>query len=119
MSKLITVTRQDITQGYQTVQSVHAALEWAKVYPEDFKIWSEQNKYITSLAVKNENTLIALCFKLELFSVKFSKFYEPDIDEITAICFISNEHTKRFTSSMPLVNKNYGNIDKHINKREL
>lgn len=101
--KLIIVTRQDLTPGYQATQASHSALLFAQEFPQIFKEWSK-NSYLALLSVENEQELISLISKLEKSKVKFSVFREPDIqNQITSICIEPSDASRRMTSDLPLM----------------
>lgn len=113
--KLIIVTRKDLTPAYQSVQSTHSALQFAHEFPHIFKEW-QKIPYLAVLSVDNEQELLKLISKLEKSNIKFSIFKEPDIgDEITSICIEPSDASRRITSSLPLMLKEYNceKIDKN------
>lgn len=115
--KLITVTRQDLTPGYQTVQSAHALAEFIFKYPIIANDWHINSNFLATLAVKNESELIQLTQKLEQNNIKFVIFNEPDIDnQITAIAIEPSDASRRICSNIPLALREYNDltlIDKH------
>jgi len=65
------------------------------------KQWN--NSYLISLSVNSEKKLIEILTKLNDMSIPASYFTEPDINnELTSICFLETEETKKLTSSLPL-----------------
>lgn len=112
--KLIIVTRQDLSYGYQTVQSAHAVAEFCDSYPKEYKEWKTNSNSIICLAVKDEKKLIKLTEKLQSKQINISPFYEPDIDnQLTAIAIEPSINARKITSYIPLVGKKSGNVDKH------
>jgi hypothetical protein len=82
-------------------QSGHAISQFFLEYPELGKQWN--NGYLISLSVKNEYELQKLLHKLQDMHVDVSYFTEPDINnELTSICFLENEDTKRLTKDLKL-----------------
>jgi len=68
------------------------------------------------LSVNDEKELLELISKLEKSNIKFSVFREPDIDdEITSICIEPSDKSRRITSSLPLLLKEY-NTENKIDK---
>lgn len=68
------------------------------------------------LSVENEQELLKLISKLEKSNIKFSVFKEPDIgNEITSICIEPSVESRRITSSLPLMLKEY-DMNNQINK---
>lgn len=112
ISKLTIVTRGDLTPGYQSSQATHSALLFSQEHPYIFQQWLNQ-PYIVLLSIKNEQELKKLIFKLKKSNLYFSVFTEPDIDnQITAVCIEPSEKTRRFTSSLPLMLRQYNTNDK-------
>ena len=104
--KLITVTRRDLTPGYQSVQSSHAIVNFAIHHPDLFKQWHEQSNYLAQLSVENLSQLSLLCSKLDDKGILYVPFYEPDLDnQLTAICIEPTDAARRITSSLPLMLK--------------
>ena len=58
MDKLYIITRQDMSPGYQGVQSIHAAFQFAAEHPEKWKSWFEKSNYLAFLAAKDEGHLL-------------------------------------------------------------
>lgn len=113
--KLIVVSRKDLSPGYQATQAIHSSLQFAHEFPQIFNEW-KKDPYLAILSVENEQELLKLITKLEQSHIKFSIFKEPDIgDEITSICIEPSEKSRRITSSLPLMLKEY-NVDNLINK---
>lgn len=99
--KLTIVTRQDLTPGYQSAQSVHSSLLFAQEHSVIYNKWYA-DPYLALLAIKNEHELLKLISKLEKSKIKFSVFREPDINnQITSICIEPSDATRRLTSSLP------------------
>lgn len=113
MSKrLTTITRQDLTSGYQTVQTAHAVADYAFRYPLRFLKWRLMGRYLISLATTDKDSLEELMKALDNLGVKYARFYESDIKEITAIAFCSKK-AEQLTKSLPLANRKIGIKDKH------
>jgi len=78
--------------------------------------------YLAQLSVENEEELYSLISKLEKNHLKFVVFREPDIrNQITAIAIEPSDKTRRLTSSLPLMLKEYNifnGIDKNTFKGE-
>ena len=96
------ITRSDISEGYQVVQSAHAIAEFAYEHPETFLKWKKDTNSIICLSVKDEEYLLKL---YEKFSNKTpsSSFYEPDVDAFTAICVYGTSEIRKSLSHLPLV----------------
>lgn len=113
MQRLITVTRQDLSSGYQTVQTAHAVADYAIMYPHEFKHWHKNGNYLISLATKDQDSLEELIYALDNIGVLYIKFYEPDVDQVTAIAFVERNNTKELTKGLQLANRVVGTLNKH------
>ena len=104
-SKLVIITRSDLTQGYQSQQSTHSVADFAHEFPQSFNEWKTTSNSIICLQVNNETELDTLYNKLsKLTSV--TKFYEPDLnDELTSICLYANKDIRKKLSYLPLLGK--------------
>lgn len=114
-TKLIVITRSDITQGYQVVQSTHSIADFAHQFPDVFSKWKEESNSIICLSIKSQEKLLNLYEKYN-YLTSVVKFFEPDIDEYTSICLYGTPDIRKNLSSLPLSLKtNDGNFNK-INK---
>lgn len=105
--KLITVTRKEISPGYQLVQSGHAIAEFAHQFPDKFTQWKEQSNYLVSLSTDNEKTLQDLYNKLQYYGADIVAFYESDIqNQMTAICFYGTPEMQHYTKKLDLALQN-------------
>lgn len=123
---MIVVTRQDLSPGYQAVQSIHALPEFAKEHPEEYQNWYETSKYIALLSVKDEHHLKNLIRKLNEKGIKYSIFLEPDIDnQVTSVAIEPSEDAHHICKRLPLALREYDNknlTNKHnfiYSKKEL
>ena len=104
-TKLVVITRSDITPGYQAVQSTHSIADFAFEFPDTFTKWKLESNSIICLSVKNE-------FELERLYEKFKEltptviFYEPDVDERTSLCLYGTTEIRKKLRSLPLLLKN-------------
>jgi peptidyl-tRNA hydrolase len=102
------VSRRDLTPSYQSVQSGHAAIMFQYEHFDIAKKWYNESNYLIYLSVENESELEQLIQKLQKSNLKYSTFRESDIDnQITAICIEPSEKTRKVTSSMPLLLKEF------------
>jgi len=89
-------------------------------HPKLAEKWYKESNYLIYLSVENESELKQLIQKLQKTNLKYSIFRESDIDDqITAICIEPSEETRRLTSSMPLMLKEYKSeklLDKNNHK---
>ena len=105
--KLITVTRADLTEGYQLAQSNHAVARFAYQFPNQFKDWIENSEYIISLSIDNEEKLQRLFYKLLDNDAHVVAFNEPDIDnQLTSICYYGTPEMRKITDKLSLALNN-------------
>ena len=102
-SKLIVITRRDLSPGYQAVQASHAAVDFQHQHPQIAKDWNKNSNYLIILSVENEEQLKKLIWKFQKSNLCHTVFREPDIDnQITAICVEPSEKTRKLTAHLPL-----------------
>ena len=110
-TKLITVTRQDLDDGYQLVQSTHAAVDFIFEHFDIASQWKLDSNSIITLATKDEASLIKLLEKLKAKGAIVTAFYEPDIDnQLTAIGVMGTPEFRRYLSYLPLALKQKNNV---------
>lgn len=100
-TKLIVITRSDISDGYQVVQSTHSVADFAAEHPNTFKQWKNDTNSIICLSVKNEESLLKLHEKLKK-QTDCSLFYEPDVDAYTSLCVYGTPRIRKKLSYLPL-----------------
>lgn len=106
INKLVVITRGDMTPGYQMAQSCHSVSQFILEHHDLAKKWN--NNFLISLSIDSEEKLSNLLTKIQDIGVPVSYFTEPDIDnQLTSICFLETEQTRRLTSSLPLSLKNF------------
>ena len=106
----MTVTRDDISLGYQAVQSIHAAIQFTQEHPEITKEWYTSSNYLVSLSVKDEKELQKLAHRARDMGLEVSMFHEPDIgNQLTAIAIQPSEATQWLIKRIPLLFKNKNN----------
>lgn len=109
--KLVTITRQDITPGYQVVQTAHAIADFAYEHPDVFRQWKKESNSIITLSIPDEASLKALYDKLLGMTPYVTAFREPDVnDQLTAICVYGTPEIRKVLSNLPLALKNHSNI---------
>lgn len=105
---LYVLTRRDMTPGYQGVQSIHAAMEFALRYPDVTETWHGDSNYLCWLSVKNEavlNSYLLAAWQKQLLAVGF---YEPDVnDQLTAIAIQPGQRSALLVKGLPLALKAY------------
>lgn len=104
-SKLIVITRSDISDGYQVVQSTHSIADFAFEFPETFSKWKSESNSIICLSVKNEFELQKLYNKYKDLTDSVM-FFEPDIDQFTSVCLYGTPEIRKKLSNLPLALKN-------------
>lgn len=105
IEKLITITRSDITPGYQVVQTAHSIADFAHQHPQYFNEWKEKSNSIISLSVDSEEKLIKYYDKLSKIT-PCSIFFEPDVNQYTSICVYGTPEVRKKLSHLPLSLKN-------------
>lgn len=107
VQKLTTVTRRDLSPGYQAVQASHSTIQFVFEYPETSSFWIK-NPYLVHLSVENEEKLHILISKLKKSNLKYSVFREPDLNnQVTAIAIEPSDKTRKLVSNLPLMLKEY------------
>jgi peptidyl-tRNA hydrolase len=109
----VVVTRADLNHGYQIVQSAHSVADFAVQHPEIFKDWHEQSNSLICLAVPDLNELHKFIDKCKEKDIKYTEFYEPDVNQITSVCLEPSDKARKITSSLKLAGKIAGIVDKH------
>ena len=104
-TKLVVITRSDISPGYQAVQSTHSVADFAFEYPDTFAKWKLESNSIICLSVKDESELQKLYDKFKDLTPSVI-FYEPDVDEMTSICLYGTSEIRKKLRSLPLLLKN-------------
>lgn len=103
--KLVTITRRDISPGYQVVQTAHAVAVFFSELLSDAIIWNDNSGSIISLSVESEKELLKWSKKLRKMT-NVSEFREPDIgNQLTAICFYAKEKVRKELKKLPLALK--------------
>lgn len=105
-SKLVVVTREDLSPGLQVAQTTHAAVDFCLRNPDLAKEWNTVSNYLVCLAVKDENALQSLIKRCQNAGLRHYVFREPDVgNQITAICIEPSEITQKLISNIPLALK--------------
>ena len=102
----MTVTRSDISPGYQVVQTAHAIADFAHEHPETFRRWKSESNSIITLSINDEKRLVDLYEKLLAKGTRATMFREPDIgNEATSFCVYGTPDIRKQLSSLPLTLK--------------
>lgn len=109
-TKLVTVTRRDISPGYQMAQSTHATADivYKLAFSKDSQLlhdWKRVSNSVINLSVKDIEELETIYNKFK-DEVTIVKFFEPDIDEYTSIGFILHKDQRKKLSHLPLSLRN-------------
>ena len=107
-TKLVVITREDITPGYQVVQSTHSIADFAAEHPIPFKNWKSDSNSIICLSTPNEESLLKLYKKFKERTY-VSLFHEPDINGYTSLCLYGTSSIRKKLSYLPLSLKNINN----------
>lgn len=103
---MISITRQDLSPGYQAVQSSHALLNFIFTHPELSLDWYNNSNYLCQVSCKDEEMLKQYIDKCVLKHIKHVIFREPDYNnEITAIALEPSLNSKKLISNLPLMLK--------------
>lgn len=106
MDKLYVVTRSDLQPGALIAQSCHAISQFQMEHEEIAKAWFQKSNYLACLSAKNEEELLRLIDKASKRGVRFSIFFEPDLDySITAVALEPSVESRRLCSNYGLALK--------------
>lgn len=98
---MITITRKDISPGYQVAQTAHSIAQFSHKFTNTFTQWITTYNCIVSLSVDNEEQLRKLY--VELGDIEKVLFEEPDIDnQATAVCFFADAELRKKFSNLSL-----------------
>lgn len=101
--KLFVVTRRDLSPGYQAVQSIHAAQQFAMNFPLTYQEWLDRSGYIALLSVEDERELKELAMEAAGKKLAVCGFFEPDIVwGMTAIVIEPGQKSARLLQKLPL-----------------
>lgn len=99
------VTRSDLSITYQTPQVAHALAEYAATYPSEFSNWHTNSNYVIVLAKPDERSLFDFVKKLKDKGFRVCEFFEPDVQELTAIAVVPQDKVREACSGIPLAGK--------------
>lgn len=92
------MVKEHLTPGQKVVQTSHALADFAVQFPQEFTSWQSSSNYLCCLE-QPDFKFDRLIDLLELLEIKYSVFYEPDIDQNTAVAvgpLNRTEHRKIF-----------------------
>lgn len=94
-------------------------MEFAIEYPDFHRVWHKESNYVIALAKPDERALFDFAKKLETKGFRVCRFYEPDIQELTAIAVVPEQGVREACSGIPLAGKiNDPVIQEHLRNRE-
>lgn len=100
------MTRQDIPEGYQAVQSAHAAIQFQHEHRDIAEKWHDESKYLVLVGIPTGHDLNKFINTLSDKGVRHSVFVEPDIDnEVTSVALEPNITSQKLCSNFPLLLK--------------
>ena len=106
-TKLVVITREDISPGYVVVQSTHSIADFADQFPDQFKKWKSESNSIICLGAKSQKDLLKIYDKLSS-RTQGCIFFEPDVDEYTSVCLYGTPEIRKHLSNLPLSLRNLG-----------
>lgn len=87
-------------------QSCHALRQFSEEHKDIDKEWFQKSNYLAVLAAKDERSLLKLIEKADSKGIKFSVFFEPDLEyQITAVALEPGIDSKRLCSNFRLALK--------------
>lgn len=110
--KMYILVRQDISPGYQIAQSVHAKDQFTHEFPKEENKWYQESNTIVVLGVPNEDALKAYAYLADSQGLKHSMFYEPDIDEHTALAIEPGEAAAKLCANLRIACRGYREVTK-------
>jgi hypothetical protein len=114
MLKMIIISHQGISPGYQLVQSCHAVADFAENFKELFDEWKQTSNTMITLTEQSEESLQKRMYQLQELKIPFAYFIEPDIDDrLTALCFIANDEQREHFKDLPLALREYGKQERN------
>jgi hypothetical protein len=85
--RMYVLVRKELDQTYRNVQGTHAALQYALEHTNSTRVWN--NQYLIFLGVRFPSGIREWEEKLTAMGLKYSVFYEPDIDQVTSLACIA------------------------------
>jgi len=87
------LVRQDLGAGYQIPQAIHAKDKFSHEHAKIEHSWYEESNTIAVLGVDNEEHLLGITQHINELGLKFSLFFEPDIQEYTSVAIEPGDKT--------------------------
>ncbi len=101
--KLYVITRADLSRGYQAVQGMHAALDFAVKFPRITENWNQISNYLCFLSVGSEEELRMLYRQAQQKQIASVLFREPDIgNQATALALAPGLQSRELCDSLQL-----------------
>lgn len=90
------------------VQAMHSLADFIISHPQETKQWNITSNSLVCLSTKDLTSLEEFCQRLSKKNIKFTPFYEPDIqNQLTSICLEPTIEARKATSSFPLALKEF------------
>lgn len=87
--------------------------EFAEKFSITFRDWKKKSGYLICLAVPDLPSLNDLCKLLDHQKLKYVKFFEPDVEQLTAIAIAPHYLADELTKRIKLAGTKTGSFDKH------
>ena len=89
---MVVITRDNMSPGYQLVQSVHALANFAAEHPRVFREWQGGSNTLVCLSVADEPDLTKLLETLGAYETPLTVFREADVNhQLTAFCILGTD----------------------------
>lgn len=110
VSKMYVLVRQDISPGYQIAQAIHAKDQFTHTFPDVEKEWWDGSNTIVVLGVPNIERLHLFAKLANEAGLRNALFYEPDIDEHTALAVEPGEASAELLKHLRPAGRGYKRI---------
>jgi hypothetical protein len=105
-SKVLLVSRADLSKAQQGVQAMHALTEFIFEHLEVAREWRQESNTLAWLTVADEKALDHLLTIAIERGIRSVPFREPDInDQLTAICLEPTEEARKLCRNLRLALK--------------
>lgn len=109
-NKMYVLVRQDLSPGYQIAQAIHAKDQFTHTYPDVEADWYETSNTIVVLGVADQDTLRLFADLATDVGIKNTMFFEPDIDEYTALAVEPGPASAELLSTLRPAGRGYKRI---------